>query len=77
MQDTADHTAVVHPFLAAHVSRQMWFDPKPLFIAQPKQVVPHPICLRITQQSNQQPIQPARLLLSVGPSSFSTRLLVR
>jgi hypothetical protein len=45
----------------------------PLFIAQPKLVAPHPICLPITAQWNQQPIQPARLLLSIGPSQFAKR----
>jgi hypothetical protein len=70
MQDAADHPAVIYPFLAAHVRRQMRLDLPPLFIAQPKQIAPHPICLRITGKQNHQPIQPTRFLLSVGPSAF-------
>ena len=41
MDDAADDTAVVHPLDAAHIRRQMRFDPLPLFIAQPKQIPAH------------------------------------
>ena len=41
MDDPADHTAVIHPRLAAHVLGQMRLDLPPLFIAQPKQMPAH------------------------------------
>src|SRR5262245_39438433 len=44
MQDAADHPPVIDPLLAAYVARQMRFDPRPLLIAQPKQVAAHLLC---------------------------------
>src|SRR5947209_13364672 len=41
MNDPADHAAVVHAFLAANIRRQMPFNPRPLLIAQPKQIPAH------------------------------------
>jgi hypothetical protein len=36
MQDAADHRAIVHTLLAAHISRQVRLNPLPLLIVQPK-----------------------------------------
>jgi hypothetical protein len=41
MHDAADHTAVVHSFNASDIRRQVGFNSRPLFIAQPKQVPAH------------------------------------
>jgi len=41
MHDAADHTAVVHSFNASDIRRQVGFNTRPLFIAQPKQVPAH------------------------------------
>jgi len=41
MHDAADHTAIVHSFNASDIRRQVEFNPRPLFIAQPKQVPAH------------------------------------
>jgi hypothetical protein len=41
MDDTADHTPVIHPRFAPHIARQMRLDPLPLAITQPKQVLAH------------------------------------
>jgi hypothetical protein len=41
MHDAADHTAVVHSFNASDIRRQAGLNPRPLFIAQPKQVPAH------------------------------------
>ncbi len=68
MQNAADHAPVVHPILAAHVRRQLRLDLTPLLIAQLKQVVPHSIASRITEQRNHQPIQLTMTLLGFGPS---------
>ena len=38
MQNAADHTAIIHAFLAAHVRGQERFDLLPLLVVQPKQV---------------------------------------
>jgi len=54
MDDAANHPAVIHPCLAAHVFGQMWFDLPPLFVTQPKQVAPHPLlCSESTAEANQ------------------------
>jgi hypothetical protein len=45
MHDTADHAAIIHPLLAAHVRRQVRLNLTPLLVAQPKQVAPHLLCL--------------------------------
>jgi hypothetical protein len=71
MQDAADHAAVVNSVFAAYVPRQMWPDLLPLFIAQPKQVSSHLLLCSESESSaeaNQQPIQPATLLLGFHPS---------
>jgi hypothetical protein len=41
MHDAADDTAVVRPLDAPDIRRQMRFDPSPLLVAQPKQVLAH------------------------------------
>ena len=41
MNDPTDHTAVVHPLLASNIRRQMRFNPSPILVAQPKQVLAH------------------------------------
>jgi len=49
MDDPADHAPVVPPFDTAHIRRQMRFDPLPLPIAQPKQVLAHDPALQTNQ----------------------------
>jgi hypothetical protein len=46
MHDPADHAPIVLSFHPAHIRRQMRFDPGPLLIAQPKQVLAHDPDLR-------------------------------
>ena len=41
MHDAADDAAVVRPLDAPYIRRQVWFDPSPLLVAQPKQVPAH------------------------------------
>jgi hypothetical protein len=41
MHDPADYAPIVLPFDTAHIRRQSRFDPRPLLIAQPKQVLAH------------------------------------
>ena len=50
MHDAADDAAVVHPLDAPYIRRQMRFDPFPLLVAQPKQIlrtIPIPFQKRI------------------------------
>jgi hypothetical protein len=66
MHDAADHPAIVDPLNTAYVVRQMWFDPPPLFVAQPKQILAHdPDPL---PKTNQDRIVTARKLMSFDPS---------
>jgi hypothetical protein len=41
MHDPADDSAIVNPFHAANLGRQMWFNSSPLLFAQPKQIPAH------------------------------------
>jgi hypothetical protein len=41
MHDAADHAAIVRSLNTSDIGRQMSFDPRPLLIAQPKQVLAH------------------------------------
>jgi hypothetical protein len=41
MYDAANDTAIVRPLDATHIRRQTRFNPLPLLIAQPKQVLAH------------------------------------
>jgi hypothetical protein len=41
MHNAADDPTVVRALNASHIGRQMRFDPLPLFIAEPKQVLAH------------------------------------
>jgi uncharacterized protein len=41
MHDPADHAPIVLPLDTAHVGRQVRFNPFPLPVAQPKQVLAH------------------------------------
>ena len=66
MHDTADDAAVVRPFDAPYIRRQMRFDPSPLLVAQPKQVPAHnPDPL---PKTNQDRIVRAKKLMSSDPS---------
>src|ERR1700686_2298645 len=47
----------------------MWLDLPPLFIAKPKQIAPHRLRSESADTANQQPIQPAIILLGFRPSS--------
>src|ERR1700686_2679587 len=41
VHDPADHAPVIYSLDAAHIRRQMWFNPCPLLVAQPKQPSAH------------------------------------
>jgi hypothetical protein len=41
MHDAADDSAIVRPLDAPDIRRQVRFDPLPLLIAQPKQILAH------------------------------------
>jgi hypothetical protein len=67
MHDAADDSAIVRPLDAPDIRRQVRFDPLPLLIAQPKQVVahdPNPL-----PKTNQDRIVRAEKLMSSDPSS--------
>jgi len=68
MHDAADHPAIVNPLNAAYIGRQMRFDPSPLLIAQPKQILahdPNPL-----PKPNQDRIVRARKLMSFDPRLY-------
>jgi hypothetical protein len=59
VQDAADHAAVVHTLLAAHIRRKIGLDPPPLLVIQPKKIATHPNASEsrsngITNRFNQQ-----------------------
>ncbi len=65
MHDAADDSAIVRPLDAPDIRRQVRFDPLPLLIAQPKQVVahdPNPL-----PKTNQDRIVRAEKLMSSDP----------
>jgi hypothetical protein len=71
MHDAADDSAIVRPLDAPDIRRQVRFDPLPLLIAQPKQVVahdPNPL-----PKTNQDRIVRAEKLMSSDPSHVATR----
>jgi hypothetical protein len=41
MYDSADDTPIVRSLDTSNIRRQMWLDPLPLLITQPKQVLAH------------------------------------
>jgi len=41
MHDPADHPPIIDTLDAAYIGRQMRLDPRPLLVAQPKQILPH------------------------------------
>jgi hypothetical protein len=41
MHDAADNTPIVNSLDTSHIRRQMRFDPLPLLVTQPKQVLAH------------------------------------
>ena len=70
MHDPADHAAVVCPLDATDVSRQTRLDPRPLLIAQPKQIPAHdPDPL---QKTNQDRIVTTQELMSFDPNVLLT-----
>jgi hypothetical protein len=69
MHDPADDPAIVYALDAAHIGRQIRFDPSPLLVAQPKQIPPHdPDPL---PKTNQDRIVRAKKLMSFDPSTLS------
>jgi len=44
VHDAADHTAIIDAGFAPDLVRQVRLDLPPLFVAQPKQIAPHPPC---------------------------------
>lgn len=74
MQDAADHSPVVDPFLATHICRQIRLNPRPLFVVQPKQIAPYPpLRSESSRAENQQPIYAATLLLGFRPNDVGRR----
>ena len=71
MYDPADDAAIVRSFNAPHIRRQMRFDPFPLLIAKPKQVLAHnPDPL---PKTNQDRIVRAKELMSSDPSHLESK----
>ena len=66
MHDAADDAAVVRPLDAPYIRRQMRFDPSPLLVAQPKQVLAHNSDPLPT--TNQDRIVRAKKLMSSDPN---------
>jgi hypothetical protein len=55
MDDAADHPAIVRPLDAPNIRWQLRFNPLPLLIAQPKQILAHiPIPIQIESGSYSQ-----------------------
>jgi hypothetical protein len=72
MHDAADDSAIVRPLDAPDIRRQVRFDPLPLLIAQPKQVVahdPNPL-----PKTNQDRIVRAEKLMSSDPRQCALRI---
>jgi hypothetical protein len=68
MHDAADDSAIVRPLDAPDIRWQVRFDPLPLLIAQPKQVVahdPNPL-----PKTNQDRIVRAEKLMSSDPNFY-------
>jgi hypothetical protein len=68
MHDAADDAAVVRPLDAPYIRRQMRFDPSPLLVAQPKQVLAHNSDPLPT--TNQDRIVRAKKLMSSDPRTY-------
>ena len=62
----ADNTAIIDPIDAPNIRRQVSFDPPPLLVAQPKQVLAHDP--NPPQKTNQDRIVRAKKLMSSDPS---------
>jgi hypothetical protein len=41
VHNSADDPAIINPLNPANVGRQMRLNPRPLLVAQPKQILPH------------------------------------
>ena len=66
MHDPADDPPIINPLNAAHIGRQMRLNPRPLLVAQPKQIPAHdPDPL---PKTNQDRIVHARKLMSSDPN---------
>lgn len=73
VHDTADDATIVRTLDTPHIPRQMRFDPSPLLVAQPKQILahdPNPL-----PNSNQDRIVSAEKLMSFDPSSRRADIL--
>ena len=71
MDDPADDTAIVNSLYATDIGRQMRLDPKPLLVAQPKQIPAHdpgPFPKRIRTVWNQDCVNAAAKLMSFDPN---------
>jgi hypothetical protein len=71
MHDPADHPAIVNPLDATYIRRQMRLNPRPLRLAQPKQIpthAPDPLPKRIRILWNQDWVAAAAELMSFDPS---------
>jgi hypothetical protein len=66
VHDPTDDTAIIRPLNTPHIGRQARFDPIPLLVAQPKQVLAHdPDPL---PKTNQDRIVRAEELMSFDPN---------
>src|ERR1700760_98931 len=67
MHDSADDPAIINPLNPANVGRQMRLNPRPLLVAQPKQILAHdPDPL---PKTNQDRIVRSEKLMSFDPST--------
>jgi hypothetical protein len=75
MHDAADDPPIIGSLDAADIGRQMRLDPRPLLVAQPKQVLAHdPDPLqRISTGWNQDCLTAASQLMSSNPRRFGRR----
>ena len=66
MDDPADDPTIVDPLHTANIGRQMPLDPRPLLVAQPKQIPAHD--LNPLPKANQDRIVRLEKLMSSDPS---------
>jgi hypothetical protein len=68
MHVATDDASAVYMILAEYIHRQMRLYLAPLIVVRPNQVASHPLHSESSKQRDQQPIQPARILLGSHPS---------
>jgi len=69
VHDSADDPAIINPLNPANVGRQMRLNPRPLLVAQPKQILAHD--LDPLPKTNQDRIVRPEKLMSFDPSNVA------